>query len=362
MSKAQDNGSPKICCVISSLGVGGMERVMSIIVNGFTQKGEVHIILYGKNPKIFYLLDPRVIVHKPDFVFTNRIMGILRTFVFLRSEIKKIKPTAILSFGEDWNNFALLATRFLNIPIFVSDRASPYCQMSKIHKFLRIKLYPHAAGVILQTNKAKEIFSKLYKQSNFNVIGNPIQKLAIPANNKRENIIVSVGRLAKSKNYDRLIQLFNDLHRNDWKLIIVGGDTQKQNNMELLQKQIKSYGNPPNIILAGTQSNVNEYLLKSKIFAFTSSSEGFPNAIGEAMAAGLPVVSYDCVAGPSDMIEDGETGFLIPLFDDETFKQKLNMLLDDEELRSSMGEKAHASISKFDSEKIVELFYQSLTH
>lgn len=357
------NESIKLCCVIHSLGTGGMERVMSILANGFVLKPntEVHLVLYGKSPKIFYDVDYRVIIHKPDFQFTNRIIGILKTMRFLRRTIKEINPNAVLSFGEEWNNLVLLATRLLYIPVFVSDRASPYCPMSKIHRFLRIKLYSKASGVIVQTQKSKDIFSKLYHQDNFAVIGNPIRRIDIPANNKRENIIVSVGRLAKGKNYDRLIQIFVELQRKDWTLVIVGGDTQKQNNMELLRKKIESYGNPENIILAGTQSNVTQYLLKSKIFAFTSSSEGFPNVIGEALSAGLPVVSYDCVAGPSEMIEDGKNGYLVPLFDDEMMKEKLSMLMNDDKLIASMGEYAKESVLKFDSNMIVDSFFQFIT-
>ena len=158
-----------------------------------------------------------------------------------------------------------------------------------------------------------------------------------------------------------MINLFAELNRDDWKLIIVGGDAQNQNNMEKLQAQLAEMGDPSNIELAGTQKDVESYLLKSKIFAFTSSSEGFPNVVGEAMSAGLPVISYDCVAGPSDMIEDGVNGYLIPVFDDEMFKKRLLELMDDEEKREKMGKAAKESIKRFEVERIVSDFYQFIT-
>jgi GalNAc-alpha-(1->4)-GalNAc-alpha-(1->3)-diNAcBac-PP-undecaprenol alpha-1,4-N-acetyl-D-galactosaminyltransferase len=102
---------------------------------------------------------------------------------------------------------------------------------------------------------------------------------------------------------------------------------------------------------------VEEYYLKSKIFAFTSSSEGFPNVVGEAMSAGLPVVAYDCVAGPSDLIEDGVNGFLVPLFNGDNFEEKLMMLMDDEEMRIRMGKASRNLIEKYSSESISEQFY-----
>lgn len=355
----------KICCCIHSLGTGGMERVMCELINGFIRNhnAEVHVVLYGIERNVFYEVDERAVVHRPKFVFTNkhRTWSTIRTMSYLRKEIKRINPDTVLSFGNYWNNFVLLATRGLKYPVYVSDRSSPAKNMGRFQNKLRDKLYPKATGVIAQTSKAKEYYDKLFTQNNYAIIGNPIRNIEIPENNQREKIIVSVGRLIKTKHYDRMIKLFAELNRQDWKLIIVGGDAQNQNNMAKLQALLAETSNPDNIELAGTQKDVECYLLRSSIFAFTSSSEGFPNVIGEAMSAGLPAVSYDCVAGPSDMIVDGENGYLVPIFDDELFKQRLLELMDDEEKREAMGKNAKKSIQEFGVDKIVEKFYQFIT-
>lgn len=355
----------KICCCIHSLGPGGMERVMSELINGFIRNhdAEVHVILYGIERNVFYEIDESAVFHRPEFVFTNkhRTWSTLRTMAYLRKEIKRIDPDTVLSFGNYWNNFVLLATRGLKYPVYVSDRSSPAKDMGRFQNKLRNVLYPKATGMVAQTSKAKEYYDKLFKQSNYAIIGNPIRNIEIPTNNKRENIIVSVGRLIKTKHYDRMIKLFHELNQLDWKLVIVGGDAQGQDNMAKLKAQLGELGNPDNIELAGTQKDVESYLLRSKIFAFTSSSEGFPNVIGEAMSAGLPVVAYDCVAGPSDMIEDGVNGFLIPQFDDERFKQQLTVLMNDDALREQMGRAAKESIKAFEVNQIVAEFYQFIT-
>lgn len=354
-----------ICCCIHSLGTGGMERVMCELINGFIRNhnAEVHVVLYGIERNVFYEVDERAVIHRPKFVFNNkyRMGSTIRTMSFLRKEIKRINPDTVLSFGNYWNNFVLLAMRGLKYPVYVSDRSSPAKDMGRFQNKLRNVLYPKAAGVIAQTSKAKKYYDKLFAQKNYAVIGNPIRNIEIPEGNQREKIIVSVGRLIKTKHYDRMIKLFAELNRSDWKLVIVGGDAQNQNNMAKLKSQLVEMGNLENIELAGTQKEVERYLLGSSIFAFTSSSEGFPNVVGEAMSAGLPVVSYDCVAGPSDMIEDGVNGYLVPVFDDELFKSRLKELMDNAEKREEMGVKAKASIKAFEVGKIVDNFYQFIT-
>jgi GalNAc-alpha-(1->4)-GalNAc-alpha-(1->3)-diNAcBac-PP-undecaprenol alpha-1,4-N-acetyl-D-galactosaminyltransferase len=103
----------KICLVIQSLQAGGMERVMSELTGYFAIKKdtELHLILYGITREIFYPLPDTINIHKPSFRFNNkwRFIYTIKTFFFLRSKIKKINPTSILSFGEYWNNFVLLS-------------------------------------------------------------------------------------------------------------------------------------------------------------------------------------------------------------------------------------------------------------
>jgi GalNAc-alpha-(1->4)-GalNAc-alpha-(1->3)-diNAcBac-PP-undecaprenol alpha-1,4-N-acetyl-D-galactosaminyltransferase len=107
----------------------------------------------------------------------------------------------------------------------------------------------------------------------------------------------------------------------------------------------------------GKMENVQDIYSRCSVFAFTSSSEGFPNVIGEAMAAGLPVIAYDCVAGPSEMITDGYDGYLIPLFEKKQFESKLAELMKDEDLRNRLGSNARESIKRYSYEKICEAFY-----
>lgn len=356
----------RICFVIPGLSnSGGMERVMSQIVNYVAENknDELHLLMYGAGcEKMFFDISKKVIVHIPQFKYSasNRRMYAIKALKFIRKTVKDISPDTILSFGEIWNNFVLLALYGLKYPIYISDRCRPNKSFGKFHDTLRKWLYPKSTGVIAQTEKAKQIYLTQFHHDNIVVIGNPIRQIE-DKGIKRENIVVSVGRLIDTKNFDQLIDIFATIDAPDWKLVIVGGDALKQKNQVVLQEQINRLGLQERIILTGQQSDVESYLLRAKIFAFTSSSEGFPNVIGEAMSSGLPVVAYDCIAGPSDMIEDGKNGFLIPLFDKEKFKYKLRELMFDEKGIERMGCYARQSIKRFNVNQVTEDYYHVLT-
>ena len=354
----------KICLLIPSLQVGGMERVMSELVGYFCRQlgVEVHLVLYGINRGIFYNVPDNLNIHRPAFEFNNnrRLWYTLKTMLFLRRIIKRLSPDSILSFGEYWNNFVLLSLYGLSFSVFVSDRCQPDKSLGWLHDQLRKWLYSRAAGVIVQTETAKAIYSQQYHHPRIVVIGNPIRDIPLQPNLQREQIVLSIGRLIGSKHHDELIQIFVQVRCPNWKLIIVGDDALKQKNKIRLHALIKELGASEFIELVGKRSDVDYFYLRSSIFAFTSSSEGFPNVIGEAMSSGLPVIAYDCIAGPSDLIENGKTGYLIPLHDKNQFANKLKELIHNDNLRFIMGENSKEKIRMYSLETIGEQFIKLL--
>jgi GalNAc-alpha-(1->4)-GalNAc-alpha-(1->3)-diNAcBac-PP-undecaprenol alpha-1,4-N-acetyl-D-galactosaminyltransferase len=351
----------KICLVIPSLQAGGMERVMTQLLDSFSCKPdlEIHLILYGINQDIFYAIPDNINIHYPDFVFNNdkRFFSTLKTLFFLRSKIYVIKPYSILSFGEYWNSLVLISLLGTKNRVFVSDRCQPNKSLGKIHDALRRYLYPLAAGVIAQTSQAKEIYLNLFKNKNIKVIGNPITIHKHTNKTVRENIILSVGRLIDSKNYDRLIRMFSEMDTENWKLVILGGDALKQKNLQKLRAMVIELGMEHKIELMGTVFDPETYYRKSKIFAFTSSSEGFPNVIGEALSNGLPVISYNCIAGPTDLINDAENGFLIDVFDDENYKKQLTEMMTNNILWDYLHNNTVDSVKKYSKESIAQEYY-----
>jgi glycosyltransferase involved in cell wall biosynthesis len=363
--KEQEVRMRRICLIIPSLQPGGMEQVMCQLAFFFCKKNniEIHLILFGRDPQIFYNIPDKLIIHRPKTKFNNnlRLISSLRRICYLRCEIQSMRPDSILSFGEYWNSFVLLALSGLKYKVTISDRCSPDKNLGFVHEKLRKWLYTNAFGIIVQTYRAKEVYQNIIKGSSIKVIGNPIREISLFHNVAKENIVLTVGRLIPSKNHARLIESFVRLNKPDWKLIIVGGDALKMNLMEDLKALINKLGVKENIILTGNRSDVDIFYRKSKIFVFTSQSEGFPNVIGEAMVTGLPVVAFDCVAGPSEMITDGKDGFLVPLFDFKLMEEKLLILMNDTELREKFGRAAMTSMERFSVDKIGEEYYSFIT-
>lgn len=320
---------------------------------------EVHLVLYGKTPALFYPIPRHITVHKPGTNFKNRLRFFytIGRLIYLRHTIKKINPDSILSFGEYWNNMVLLSLVGLRYPVYISDRSQPGKNLGIFNNLLRSVLYRGAAGYIAQTRVAAHVAGEWKWNRNIKVIGNPIRQLMLFNHFEKEKIILSVGRLIATKHFDKLIELFAQINIPEWKLVIVGGDAKKQDNYSELSRLVKSLKVEEKVFLEGTQTDVDCYYLKSMIFAFTSSSEGFPNVIGEALSAGLPVVAFDCIAGPSDLISDGLNGYLVPLFDVELFRQRLSLLMHNEELRNKMAANAIKSVKGFSISLIGESFY-----
>jgi glycosyltransferase involved in cell wall biosynthesis len=330
---------------------------MSELANYFSKNNfiEVHLIILGKNIK-FYDISSNVIVHEPDFYFNNkfRIFYTLKTIIYLRSKIKTIIPHSILSFGEMYNSFVLVASSFIKVKVFISDRSKPDKNWGWLHNNLRKILYKNAYGIISQTSYSKLFLNKITKHKNIIVIPNPVRNDG-ENNLVRKNVIVSVGRLIYSKRIDLLLKIYSEIDRKDFDLWIVGDGPEYENLVQITKELNLS----DKVTFWGARKDVHHFYNQAKIFAFTSISEGFPNALLEALASGLPSISFDCIAGPSDLIEDGQNGFLIPELDIETYKSKLNILMT-ENIYEQLAEKTKKSADKYDIENIGKIYLDTL--
>lgn len=167
----------------------------------------------------------------------------------------------------------------------------------------------------------------------------------------RVHRIISVGRYNTFKGYDRLIDAWALIAKevSDWTLHLVGEGSLRGE----LEAKIKEMDLEDSVFLDGASINVSKDYLNSSIAAFTSHYEGFSLALVEAESAGLPVVSFDTPCGPKDIIRNGEDGFLVSNGNIEKLAEKLLLLIKDESLRRTMGDKAYENSRRFTEEIIM---------
>lgn len=339
----------KLCFVTPTLKMGGMERVLVLIANHAVEQGFKVSIICLIEKVIAYPLDERVEVYGPNAPYKKGLINKLRTLKFLRKMLKSINPETTLCFSEAFNPIAIMASILAGLPIYISDRSNPYKRLSKSKELFRRATYPFAKGMIAQTELAKDVAIKKGFNNNIIISPNPLRKIDDTYPKQYRKRIVTVGRLVASKNIQQLITIFSEINKKDWELYILGdGD-----EMKPLQDLIDKLKSGDQIKLVGAVKDVDYHFSQASIFAFTSVSEGFPNALSEAMAFPLASISYDCPAGPSDIIQNNENGFLIHLLDKVQFKEKLTHLMEDEFLRNRFTQNFDEHRKKFSSEKII---------
>jgi glycosyltransferase involved in cell wall biosynthesis len=266
----------------------------------------------------------------------DKIISEFNTLLLLRRLMREHKPTATLSFMDKYNVFVILASIGLGLRVFVSDRSNPLKTKSTFLKFLKRITYPLASGVIAQTKLAKEILAKEIRNSNIKVIPNPLKEIKVFPTIQREKIVLNVGRLVTEKGQKYLLEAFSNSKAHDWKLVILGDGPLRQE----LENQAIELGLQSRLEMPSAVKDVDQWYAKASLFVFPSISEGFPNALVEAMAAGLPVISFDCNAGPQDFIIPDKNGLLIPTGDTKILTESIDKLTSHPTMRDYLGENA----------------------
>lgn len=350
-----DEPKNKICIVSPSLKMGGIERALSVLANYFVTQGyTVHFISCLGGEK-FYELDSRINFIEPSFKRAGtfgkfRYYG--KMIAWLRRHLANLKPDAVLTFGDNFNPLVLLAASGLCLRIFVSDRTSPDFKFHPVINYLKKRLYPKSAGFIAQTERAYNYKKNLFgERLNMKIIPNAIKDIKL-YNSKRKKQILYMGRLSFEKGPDRLLEAFAKLdNKENWKLIMAGeGPLQRQ-----LKDRTKELNIEHNIDFVGRVSNVDEILSESSIFVLPSRLEGFPNALCEAMAAGLPAICFDSIPS-NDIMNNGVDGFVLPNGNISALTEKMHYLIENEDERNRISENALLIREKLSLDKVGNMY------
>lgn len=354
-----------IAIIISSLNPGGAEKVLSGIANYLTSKDhQISLITFSDSAASpFYSLASKINLiqlnqsYPVKFSLLIRLRNIVKRILCLRRTIQKLNPDVILSFVDVTNITTLAATIGLKIPVLVSERTHPsYHRLPKFYQIIRRIFYPKADAIVIQTSSAAEYFNG-NSFTNIKIIPNavprPIQTKPDIISSSIAKNIVSVGRLCPFKGFDTLIQAFNQLLKvyPHLTLTIYGEGKERLN----LERFIQSLDLQNRILLPGAIQNIQEALINADLFIFPSRYEGFPNALCEAMAVGLPVIASDC-SGNIDIVRDGIDGRLFPVGDIQALTKITLELLEDGLQRQRLAEGAKEICDRFEPGRIFKLW------
>lgn len=339
----------KIGFLINTLAKsGGTERVATVLANALSELDyEVEVICMSKSTESFYTLNDRVRVS-------------------YLSEKSSVKLTDYWSLGKR----LIKAAGHLDYIIGVGmDLCVLTIPLKMFVKTIKVIGWEHfnltvrgpvvglgrklgvwfADHIITLTNHDCEQYRKRTKK--VRCIYNPVTINMDPVSNYTSRRILCVGRLTHQKGFDMMVNIWAGIHMRypEWQLAIVGNGEDESE----LKSQAAAAGVGNSLEFFEATRDVAAFYSSASIYAMSSRYEGLPLVLIEAQSAGLPLIAFDCETGPKEVITDGYNGYLIPAFDEEVFKEKLQSLMKDASLRQEMGKNSLVNSNKFSKANIV---------
>jgi GalNAc-alpha-(1->4)-GalNAc-alpha-(1->3)-diNAcBac-PP-undecaprenol alpha-1,4-N-acetyl-D-galactosaminyltransferase len=351
----------RIAFLIASLANGGAEGVAAALCNTWQENGhQIDILTYqAESASVAYNLTTGVNYHPLNLMkdspsISHFALNNLWRVRKVRRQLKLIRPDILVAFVTDTNVIAIIAAKSLNIPVIISERVHPGAhQISGVRALLRKHLYPLANRLIVQTNDIAS-WTKENLKVEAKVIPNPVDPLQFQSRKTRadKKRIIAIGRLTRQKGFDLLIEAFVPVSKQhpEWDLIIFGDGPERK----LLAQQIESVKLSSRISLPGRSNEIETELAAADIYVHPARYEGFPNALLEALAAGLCCVVADCPGGAGEIIQHGEFGLMVKTESVEKLTEAMEAVISDPTLRKSFADKASQAVRGFNLTDIAE--------
>lgn len=376
----------KIMFHLNSMGKGGAERVVSLLANEFANRGVEVVVATEWYSEEEYELDSKVKrIHAGLSKEEEQASRVAKQWIRIRNLRKVLleeSPGVVISFCVKANYRAMMATTGMKIPVIVSVRNDPKIDYVGKTRAVMNKLFLNRTnGCVFQTQEAKEFFDEVLQQKS-TIICNPVNEKFLRAKRREpQKKIVCVGRLVAQKNQMLLVQAFERILEKypDYHLYLYGDGSDDECKEELIQyverKDISFARQAQNsdqdekqeaiiketlklkdcVHFMGLSSTLEKDMADAAMFVLPSNYEGMPNALMEAMALGLPVISTDCPCGGSRYwIEPGKTGQLVPVKNVNSMAQAMEYYIRDPKDAECMGAQAKERLKEATMEKVFE--------
>ena len=352
-------------------GNGGIGRVTSIIMNELCKVSnyEICAISYtGDNSPLLYQLDNSI----NTYTLYHYELS-MKKAIILKNAVKKVKNILaqneldiLVACGALYFPLAILACKFTKTKCVCWEHTNPETTSDyKFQKFCRDFAAWQGDHFIVLTKSALSYYQQTYAIPDeritqiYNPISHEAEKSKAYSCDSRK--IISVGRLTYQKNFERLIEVASKIlpKYKMWTWDIFGDGELK----DQLQEQIESLGIAAQIKLRGQVEDLYERYSEYAFMVMTSRYEGFPMSLIEGAVNRLPLVSLDIPTGPNEIIMDGENGFLISQYNaDLDLIEKIELLINDVELRQKMSNQAYQLKFVFSLEEITTKWKALINH
>ena len=340
----------KIHFFISKLGNGGAERVVSLLANELDDRGH-DVTVFCFRPTNEYTVNPsvkRIRFHKKrifNSVVFNGFFSMLRHY-WNRKNRPDVMSTHINTLGF----MTIPIAKIYGIKIIASEHINHSVNPTRAKRFLHKYLFPRVDILTVLTKYDLPYYQKL--GANAKVVYNPFTfstpEIEIQSKPLYKTII-AVGDVNRyhQKGFDNLLLIAKEVTavHPDWKFKIVGGGEDGRKHLEALTRE---YQIERNIEFTGFRSDVQALLNSADIFILPSRYEGLPMSLLEGMSQNLACIAYDCVSGPSDIIEDQKNGILVSDQNHEEMVAKLNQLISNSDYRKQLSQAASSALNPFD--------------
>jgi glycosyltransferase involved in cell wall biosynthesis len=367
----------RLLIYIHSLENGGAERVVANLANHWASAGwELTVVTVASQATDFYGLHPAIRRISLDLAGNRRNLasGFVRTARRVRSlrrVLQSVRPDVAISAMHTANVILSLAARGLPELCAIGSEHNfpPKAPMGIIWETMRRHAYAGLAAVVALTHECASWLSCNSYARCVKVIPNPVSwplseqepRIATEAFCAADRrILLGVGRLSMEKNFSTLINTFARLapRQPEWDLVIVGDGPLRED----LQSQVRTLGLERRVSLPGRVGNMGDWYARADLYAMSSDFEGFPNTLVEAMAYGLPAVSFDCDTGPRDIIRHQVDGFLVAPGDEQGMESALGRLMEDDALRTAFSLRARQARERFSMTKIAGMWEDLFSH
>ncbi|WP_396638153.1 glycosyltransferase family 4 protein [Maribacter sp. R77961] len=341
----------KIDFIIGSLRSGGAERVVVNLANHLASKNhEIRIITFIDGD--FYDLNPRINrirFHKKRIIQQAIPRALFNLARFYKK--KKNRPNVISSHIGLMGMATIPIAKLYKIKIIVSEHSNHLRFINNFsNRIVWDFLYPKVNAITILTRYDLEYFKQ--KNENVIVMENPCSFRPSKGLDK-EKTILAVGNMNRyeEKGFDNLLKgLAKVLPENkEWKVKLVGGG---DNGISTLKELVKDLKIEHFVTFTGFRNDVNFLMQKSEIFVLSSKYEGMPMALLEALSQEMACIAYDCVSGPSDIINSGENGILVENQNLDKLISNIVKVMKDDELRNNLGRNGFQNLKRYDISEV----------